>query len=195
MNYPNPPFAMANNTDASAGVTKPPVVQFPPNTNAFYAEYDASANKWKYRALVGAKRKYKKESPWMKIYQESAAWLAKQRLTGEQATIFFYLSSHLDWENYVSVNQKEVAEELGMKQQNVARALKKLMELSVIEEGPRAGLHKTYMLNPYMGLKGENGKEKVLLFNDWRIKRRNKKILASRARKAKAGQANTKQSE
>ena len=131
----------------------------------------------------------------MKIYQESAAWLAKQRLTGEQATIFFYLSSHLDWENYVSVNQKEVAEELGMKQQNVARALKKLMELSVIEEGPRAGLHKTYMLNPYMGLKGENGKEKVLLFNDWRIKRRNKKILASRARKAKAGQANTKQSE
>jgi len=195
VNYPNPPFAMANDTDASSGVTKPPIVQLPPKTKAFYAEYDASADKWKYRALVGAKHKYEKESPWMKIYQESAAWLAKQRLTGEQATIFFYLSSHLDWENYVSVNQKEVAKELGMKQQNVARALKKLMELTIIEEGPRAGLHKTYMLNPYMGLKGENGKEKVLQFRDWQIKRRIRKSQAVRAKKAKAEQAETKQPE
>ena len=95
---------------------------------------------------------------WVAVYQEPALWLAQQKLTGEQYSVLFYLFNKLNFDNYLRISQKYISETLDMKQQNVSRAIRALNKLHVIVEGPRAGLNKTYRLNPYIAHKGKNRK-------------------------------------
>ncbi len=101
---------------------------------------------------------------WVAVYQEVITQVAKEKLTGEQCSVFLYLLGKVDFENYLTINQSDVAQALGIRQPNVARAIKKLKELNIIVEGPRAGLNKTYRLNPYVAHKGKNRKETILDF-------------------------------
>ena len=65
----------------------------------------------------------------------------------------------------MTVSQKELSQELNMKQPSIARAIKALCEQHVIIEGPRAGLNKTYRFNPYIAHKGSNPKQTIADFN------------------------------
>ena len=93
---------------------------------------------------------------WIGLYQEAADMLAEWKLTTEQYRVFLKLLAKLDFDNYLKISHTGMAEELTMKRSAVSRAMKALEDLNVIMEGPRAGLNKTYRLNPYIAHKGRN---------------------------------------
>ena len=102
---------------------------------------------------------------WVAVYQKVITQVAKEKLTGEQYSVFLYLLGKVDFENYLTISQKELSDELNMKQPNVSKAIKKLCELKIIIEGPRAGLNKTYRLNPYVAHKGSNRDNTIIDFD------------------------------
>lgn len=101
---------------------------------------------------------------WVALYQQAISTIADMNLPNEQYRVFLKLLSKVDFENYLCVSQHEISQELNMKQPHVARAIKGLKEKNIIVEGPRAGLNKTYQLNPYVAYKGKNRKETILDF-------------------------------
>ena len=102
---------------------------------------------------------------WIALYQNPSIWLAQQRLTGEQASVLFFLFGELDFENYLRVGLKEIGETIGIQVAHVSRAMKKLKELEIIIEGPPAGKFKTYRLNPYIAHKGKDRKDTIYDFD------------------------------
>ena len=98
---------------------------------------------------------------WIGLYQEASINLAKANLPNEQYRVIFYLLGRLDFENYLRISQKQMSQDLGMKQPAISRALKALEDRYIIMEGPRAGLNKTYHLNPYIAHKGQE-REKTI---------------------------------
>ena len=61
---------------------------------------------------------------WVMNSQESLEIIAKDRdLTGEAHRVLWYLLSRLDFENWIQVTQREIAEELGLKKQNASRSI------------------------------------------------------------------------
>ena len=102
---------------------------------------------------------------WIALYQNPSIWLAQQRLTGEQYSVMHVLFGKLDFDNYLRIGLKEIAELLNMQVAHVSRAMKKLKELEIIVEGPPAGKFKTYRLNPYIAHKGSENKQTIEDFN------------------------------
>lgn len=86
--------------------------------------------------------------------QNPAQTLAKLKLGEEAYRVLFHAIGHLDFENLLVLNQTEAAAALGMKQQNFARALNKLIAAEVIEKGPKVSGRNTYRMNPSFGWKG-----------------------------------------
>ncbi len=93
---------------------------------------------------------------WIALYQIAIQQIAIEHLPDEQNRVFMYMLGTVDFENYWRISQKQISEALKMKQPNVAKAIKALVEREILVEGPRAGLNKTYRLNPYIAHKGQN---------------------------------------
>ncbi len=64
-----------------------------------------------------------------------------------------YLGS-IEFENLIQISQKEVAEILGMKKENVSRATRKLLNKNILLEDSKTGRSKVYRLNTFYGWKG-----------------------------------------
>ncbi len=69
------------------------------------------------------------------------------------------LIKRLEYQNWLIITQQEVADELGMKQQMVARSLKKLTDKAIIVKGKKQGRVNSYRLNAFYGWRGEITKE------------------------------------
>lgn len=111
---------------------------------------------------------------WVAAFQDGLTWLAQQDMTGEQWRVLAYLLGQLDFDNYLKVQQTEIADKLHMKKPNVSRAMKKLAELDVITVGPMAGRSKTYRLNPRIAHRGTKNYRNTLIEYD-RLKELQKK--------------------
>lgn len=92
--------------------------------------------------------------------------VAQQKMTGEQSSVFLYLLGKLDFDNYLKVQQKDIAEALHMQKSHVSRAMKKLAELDVVVVGPMAGRSKTYRLNPRIAHRGAKNYRNTLIEYD-----------------------------
>ncbi len=103
-------------------------------------------------------------SGWIALYQEVISEIADLNLPNEQYRVFLKLLSKVDFDNYLTVNQKDISEELNIKQPHISRAIKGLCERQIILEGPRAGLNKTYRLNPYIAHKGKDREQTIVDF-------------------------------
>ena len=104
---------------------------------------------------------------WVAMFQAGMEYLSQQKnMSGEQWRVFAYLMSRLDYDNYLRVPQKEIAEHLDLTVPNVSRAIKALIELDVIIPGPLAGRFKTYRLNPRIGLRGTKHKKETIIEYD-----------------------------
>jgi len=112
---------------------------------------------------------------WVAMYQDTLTWLATQRLTGEQSSVLFALLGILDYKNYIRISQADIAKQTGIKRPNVARAIKKLANLDIIAEGPRAGMYKTYILNPTVGIKGTQKNSKIVDYKEAKAARAREK--------------------
>jgi len=65
--------------------------------------------------------------------QEGFEELAKSDLTGEAFRVLLLMMSRMNYENAITMSQKEIAETLTMKKQNVSRAIKSLRTAGVFE--------------------------------------------------------------
>ena len=140
---------------------KPPVISIKEYKPKFITQFDPETGEFEWFARINPKHKIT-GGAWMATFQDSMMWMAKQDMTGEQFRVFMAMGSKMDDNNYIRISQTDLAEELGMKQQNVSRAIKKLLELDIIAQGPRAGLCKTYILNPNIGMKGKQKQQKII---------------------------------
>lgn len=103
---------------------------------------------------------------WVAVFQQAISNVADMNLPNEQYRVFLKLLSKVDFDNYLRISQQNIADELKMKRPNVTKAIKALCEKNIIVEGPRAGLNKTYRLNPYVAHKGKNRTGTILEFGD-----------------------------
>lgn len=99
--------------------------------------------------------------------------LASMDLTGEQYKVLMYLFSQLDFDNFLKITQKDIAEKLNLKVPNVSRAIKGLVERDIIAVGPMAGHSKTYRLNPRIAHRGAKNYQDTVIAYD-KLKKRQK---------------------
>lgn len=106
--------------------------------------------------LTPAKRKKVPKGDWIMAFQESLLHLAKANLSGETSRVLFFLMYKLDYENWLRISQISIAEELGLKKQQVNRSIKQLIEKGIIVKGPKVGNSLTYRLDPAFAFKGQD---------------------------------------
>ncbi|MBZ5753752.1 winged helix-turn-helix transcriptional regulator [Metabacillus rhizolycopersici] len=106
--------------------------------------------------LTPTKRKKVPKGDWIMAFQESLLHLAKANLSGETSRVLFFLMYKLDYENWLRISQISIADELGLKKQQVNRSIKQLIEKGIIVKGPKVGNSLTYRLDPAFAFKGQD---------------------------------------
>lgn len=110
-------------------------------------------------ALVWVPRKSQSQfgDRWFQMAQSTLQMMNKERkaLGLEGFVVFHALLARLDWENFIQVSQTEIAEEVEMRKSNVSRAMKKLLDLGFVRQGPKVGKSYTYQLHPELAWKGK----------------------------------------
>ena len=86
----------------------------------------------------------------LKVFEEHA-----QDLGVDGFRVLMNLLRKLDYQNHIAVSQADMAREMGMQRPNVHRAIKRLIALGALIEGPKWGQNRTYTLNPAFGWKGK----------------------------------------
>jgi hypothetical protein len=86
----------------------------------------------------------------LKVFEDHA-----QDLGVDGFRVLMNLLRKLDYQNHIAVSQAEMAREMGMQRPNVHRAIKRLITLGALIEGPKWGQNRTYSLNPAFGWKGK----------------------------------------
>ena len=105
---------------------------------------------------VYVKAKVKWHEDWLMVMQEALGALAQDRtFTWEMWRVWSYMISKLGFENWIVVPQKEIAETLNMKKENVSRAIKNLLSKGMILKGPKVGRTNAYKLNSKYAWKGK----------------------------------------
>ncbi len=68
--------------------------------------------------------------------------------------VLMALLEQLDFDNFIMASQSDIAKDLDMAQPQVSRAIKRLVEVGALIDGPKVGTHRTYRLSPDFGWKG-----------------------------------------
>lgn len=93
---------------------------------------------------------------WIMNSQEALKLLAtNEELTGENYKVLLYLLAILDFENWIQISQKEIANDLNMQKQRISRSIKKLEQKEIILRGEKIGRSFLFRLNPFYGWKGK----------------------------------------
>jgi predicted transcriptional regulator len=100
---------------------------------------------------------------WVAMAQEPMVELAVNIKSVDDWRVLSVLLGYLDFENHIRIEQTAVAEKLGMHRQNVNKAIKRLLALGVVVEGPKVGRSRTYRLNPAYGWKGSSANHQKAL--------------------------------
>jgi hypothetical protein len=108
---------------------------------------------------VGAKHPSIYGGDWFMANREAYATLAKDpELTGRPLKVLLYLLSKLDYENWIQVPQKEIAEELGIHPASVSKEINLLLRKKILIRGPKVGQSYAFRLNPYYAWRGDSRK-------------------------------------
>ncbi len=81
--------------------------------------------------------------------------LAKMNLTGKQCAVLFLLMTQLNYENWLLISQKQIAEELDIAPRNVSTLLKNLVDKGVLERKTNLKGIVLYRLNPLIAWRGD----------------------------------------
>lgn len=120
-------------------------------------------------AYVAPKRSNGFGARWFAMAQEAAS-VMKQVKRVDDLRVLWALLEQLDYENLITTNQAAIARDLEMDTAQVNRAIKRLISMGAIFEGPKVGISKTYRLNPEFGWKG-SAKNHVTTLDQERKKR------------------------
>jgi hypothetical protein len=106
--------------------------------------------------LVWPKTKSPYGTEFMVSHQPFVIQLAARKDASKDVfRVFMYVNGRLDFNNLIHLSQVEISEALGIKRQNVSRAMRWLIDNGVVEKGPKVGNSQTYRLNPNAGWKGK----------------------------------------
>jgi len=83
--------------------------------------------------------------------QHGLEYIAKRKLNGEALNVLMLMMSRMEYENAIRISQKEISEILGMKKQNVSRAIKALRDNGILNEN----INRTPYLDSWIGWKGK----------------------------------------
>ena len=78
-------------------------------------------------------------------------------VSSSTSKVLFKLLARLDYENWLSISQETLAEEIGMKQPNVARAIRDLVQTEILEvsKDDTDKRRNSYRLNANLGWRGD----------------------------------------
>ena len=93
---------------------------------------------------------------WYAMSQDQGLMIARRghEIGLDGFRVMHYLASVLNYENEIVVSHTEIAEALNMKRSNVSRAIRRLLEIGIIEKGPVVSRACSYRLSPEIGWKG-----------------------------------------
>lgn len=95
---------------------------------------------------------------WIAMSQNAMQEILKMKtagdISGRDLDVLLSLTTILDFENAVVVQQSDLADKLQMARPHVSRSIKSLVEKRLLIEGKKVGRSKTYTLNPWVGWKG-----------------------------------------
>lgn len=151
---------LVNNIDLYVNT---PGVNFMAKTHAIIDEHGEIHEVEGRFAFIPAKRSNGFGKDWLAMSQPATKYVAKLKLTGVEFSVFMMLLSELDYENLIAVNQSKIATELEIDRAQVNRAVKRLLSVKAILEGPRIGVSRSYRLNPAYGWKGSGKNHKQAL--------------------------------
>ena len=107
------------------------------------------------KGYINSKRpRHFKGGLFMIIFQDGLDWLAKQDIKGKDLKVLLKIMAQLDFDNYWHVEQKYLAEEMGMDRSNLSKAIKRLVSLGILYKDERKGKSRSYRLNPTIAHKG-----------------------------------------
>lgn len=104
--------------------------------------------------IPSRKRKYTGERFFMAFQDYMQIMAADKRLTGTDLRVMIHLLSVMDFENWVRVSQKSIAQACGVVQQKVSLSLKKLTECNYIDTA-KMGSMNVYRINSNLAWKGK----------------------------------------
>jgi DNA-binding MarR family transcriptional regulator len=105
--------------------------------------------------IVAIPHRIRIKEGWFMAFQEAFEALAIDKdLSGQTMKVLMFLMSRLSFENYIGLEQKEIAEKLKIHKPDVSVCIKQLVEKGILEKGPKLGRSSTYKLNPYYGWRG-----------------------------------------
>ena len=85
---------------------------------------------------------------------DAALMLSRADLDGVDLKVLWLLIAKLETDNYILVNQTELAIAMDLKRPHFNRSVKKLVAEGILIEGGNLGRLKSYRLNAYYGWKG-----------------------------------------
>lgn len=91
---------------------------------------------------------------WLTMMQAAFEHLAVEPLPARTMRVLCYLLARLDFDNWIHVEQQQVAEVLHLDKGDVSRSIKQLVDRGIIHRGPRADRICTYRLDPNFGWRG-----------------------------------------
>ena len=93
---------------------------------------------------------------WIMNSQDALKIISKDPdLTKYALRVFLRMCADLDFENWIHISQKGIAEELNLKTSNVSAAIKQLTQKGILLRGEKLGRSFSYRLNPDYGWKGK----------------------------------------
>lgn len=119
---------------------------------------------------------------WIMNSQEALEFLATDKdLKGETLRVLLLLCSRLDFENWIQITQKEIAEKLELDKTQVSRSIAKLLKKEILLRGPKLSQSFAYRLNPDYGWKGRtiNLEEYRLQRDEQERKKQKERLLKS----------------
>lgn len=109
-------------------------------------------------AITLVRHKWKGASFFMG-FQDGFLEIAKKKMGGEATNVFLFLLGQIEYDNLLIISQIEIARELGMKKQNVSRAIKVLIKNEVLEiNDPQRKRRQRFKLNDKFAWKGKLNK-------------------------------------
>ena len=110
-----------------------------------------------YGLLLPRKTHFPRGKEYNVMFKDGWKQLASMKLAGRDYRVLLELLSRLDYENWISVAQETIAEELNLKRPDVTNSIQKLIKHKIIErqKDPADRRRWMYRLNADLGWKGD----------------------------------------
>ena len=111
-----------------------------------------------YKGLaVQMTKKFPEPIEYVSMFRHGFEHLAKLKLTGTDYAVLLILLSRIEYENWIRVSQKTMAQKLNMTRPQVSTSIKKLVEKNILikEPDPSDEGRMLYRFNPSVGWRGD----------------------------------------